>query len=60
MGPPSSLRIPRVRRYSGYDQPPRVFAYKILTFFDAASHPLRLTLRVPSVVRTPHVFLHPV
>ena len=57
MVPPSSLRVPRARRYSGYSRPLRRFAYETLTLFGRASHPLRLQLRVPSAVHTPPVFL---
>ncbi len=60
MVPPSSLRIPRVRRYSGYCRSPRRFAYEALTLSRRASHPVRLQLRVTYAVHTPHVFLRPV
>ena len=39
---PSSLRIPRVRRYFGSCSRTSCFAYVILTLFDAPSHVLRL------------------
>ena len=42
--PPPSLRIPRVRRYSGYRAPLRRFVYMTLTFFGWASHPIPLRL----------------
>ena len=43
MVPPSSHRVPRVRRYSGNSQPVSVFAYTALTFCGAPSHVLPLT-----------------
>ena len=54
---PRSHRVSRVRRYSGSCQAVSVFAYGILTLFDAPSHALRLTVSVPSAVQTPQVFL---
>ena len=57
MVPPSSLRIPRVLRYSGYRSPLHDFAYVTLTLFDWASHPIRLSLCVLASVLTPSVFL---
>ena len=57
MVPPSSLRIPRVRRYSGYCCLPCRFAYEALTLSCRASHPARLQLRITCAVRTPKVFL---
>ena len=60
MVPPSSLRIPRVRRYSGYCCLPCRFAYEALTLSCRASHPARLQLRITYAVRTPEVFLPPV
>ena len=44
MVPPSSLRVSRVRSYSGYSCLSLVFAYKIITFFDSTSHSIRLTI----------------
>ena len=44
MVPPSSHRVSRVRRYSGYRWPHRLFAYRIITFFDWPSHAIRLSL----------------
>ena len=44
MVPPSSQRVSRVRRYSGYSWLSRFFAYRILTFFDWPSHAIRLKL----------------
>ena len=43
MVPPYSLRIPRVRRYSGYNQPTSLFAYETITLFGWASHPIQLS-----------------
>ena len=57
MVPPSSLRIPRVRRYSGYCCLSCRFAYEALTLFCRASHPVRLQLKITFAVRTPQVFL---
>ena len=57
MGPPYSLRIPRVRRYSGYRSSSRVFAYRTLTFYGSASHLILLTLNVLISVRTPWILL---
>ena len=57
MVPPSSLRIPRVRRYSGYRPPPSDFTYRAITVFGWASHPIRLSYRVLLPVRTPNLLL---
>ena len=57
MVPPSSLRIPRVRRYSGYCCLSHRFAYEALTLSCRASHPVRLQLKITCAVRTPQVFL---
>ena len=46
MGPLYSLRIPRVRRYSGFRLPILCFAYEILTLFDWPSHVIRLHIFV--------------
>ena len=56
MVPPSSLRIPRAHRYSVYI---RVFnfAYRTLTFFGWASHPILLCLVLLVAVQTPQSFL---
>ena len=40
---PSSHRVSRVRRYSGYSQPASVFAYGTLTLCGRLSHAVRLT-----------------
>ena len=57
MVPPSSLRIPRVRRYSGYCRFPCRFAYEAVTLSCRASHPVRLQRRITCAVHTPQVFL---
>ena len=57
MVPPSSHRVPRVRRYSGFNRAVFSFAYETLTLFGAASHPLQLDTSVPSVVLTPQILL---
>ena len=54
---PSSLRIPRVRRYSGYCLLISCFAYVILTLFDAPSHVLRLHSMMRFAVLTPSILL---
>ena len=61
MVPPSSHRVPRVRRYSGNSLPTRPFAYKTVTSYGAPSHALRLKL-VDAVLlpRTPGILLLPV
>ena len=53
MGPPSSHRIPRVRWYFGYSLLASCFAYRIITFFDAASQPLRLHFTMRCVSPNP-------
>ena len=60
MVPPSSLRVPRARRYSGYSQPLPGFAYGTFTRSGGLSHTLRLPVGVPSAVLTPGLFLIPV
>ena len=60
MVPPYSHRVPRVRRYSGYNWLLRLFAYETITLYGGPSHVLRLKLSIPSVVRTPGIFLLPV
>ena len=57
MVPPSSHRVSRVRRYSGYGSASRVFAYETLTLCGVSSHTLQLTLKVLNAVRTPKVLL---
>ena len=60
MVPPSSHRVSRVRRYSGYGWPLRPFAYVTLTLFRWPSHAILLELCIPCAVRTPAVLLPPV
>ena len=43
MVPPYSHRVSRVRRYSGYSWPTRVFAYETITLCGGPSHVLLLT-----------------
>ena len=57
MGPPYSLQIPRVCRYSGYRSLPLDFVYRTITFFDWASHLIRLSSRMLAPVLTPSVLL---
>ena len=57
MVPPSSHRVSRVRRYSGYSWLFRLFVYGALTLYDASSHTLQLKLNIPSAVLTPKVLL---
>ena len=47
MVPPSSHRVSRVRRYSGYSWLKDPFAYRILTFSDRPSHAVRLDSFIP-------------
>ena len=60
MVPPSSHRVSRVRRYSGYSSRISPFAYETLTPFGASSHTLRLDYVLLVAVRTPEVLLPPV
>ena len=60
MVPPSSHRVSRVRRYSGFDWLTSVFAYETITLCGGPSHVLLLTVVIPFVVRTPEIFLPPV
>ena len=60
MVPPYSHRVPRVRRYSGFDWRMASFVYKALTLSGVLSHTLRLDFILPYVVRTPGVLLLPV
>ena len=53
MGPLSSLRIPRVRRYSGSNRLSLSFVYGALTLFDRTSHSVRLLSDLTSVVLNP-------
>ena len=57
MVPPSSHRVSRVRRYSGYGWLSRLFVYGALTLYDASSHTLQLKLNIPFAVQTPDVLL---
>ena len=57
MGPPCSLQIPRVCRYYGYRSLTSDFVYEILTLFDWASHPIRLSSMMLLPVLTPSVLL---
>ena len=60
MVPPSSVRIPRVRIYSGYRRSASHFAYMTLTFFGSLSQVILLCSAVLSAVLTPDVLLLPV
>ena len=56
MVPPLSVRIPRVRTYSGYKPTRMSFAYRILTFSDLLSQAVRLLiLRLMSVLTLKYV-----
>ena len=57
MVPPSSHRVSRVRRYSGYCSSLVAFTYMTLTFSGVPSHALQLATKVLNAVRTPRVFL---
>ena len=57
MVPPYSHRIPRVRWYSGYCCPLRLFVYRTLTFCGVLSHTLRLDFSITCAVRTPGILL---
>ena len=57
MVPPSSHRVSRVRRYSGYSWLTSLFVYEALTPFGVSSHTLRLSFVIPSAVLTPQVLL---
>ena len=57
MVPLSSLRIPRVRRYSGSCCFAFRFTYLTLTIFGSLSQVIRLRYRVAYTVLTPKVFL---
>ena len=54
---PYSMRIPRVRIYSGYCHALVNFAYKTLTSFGSPSQVIRLSTQVTYAVLTPFVFL---
>ena len=53
MVPPTSQRIPRVRRYFGYCRSPSYFAYMTLTFFGWLSHAIQLCFSVTYAVLNP-------
>ena len=57
MVPPSSLRVPRARRYSGSRRSLLRFAYKTLTLFGWLSHTIRLQIQLLMSVLTPPLFL---
>ena len=57
MVPLYSLRIPRVRRYSGYSRLSLSFTYKTLTFFGWPSHAIQLEFEMRYTVLTPKVLL---
>ncbi len=57
MVPPSSHRVPRVRRYSGYSWLSSLFVYEALTPYGVSSHTLRLSSNIPYAVRTPSILL---
>ena len=54
---PHSLRIPRVRRYSGYRSLASAFTYVTLTRSGPASHPVRLASTLLGAVLTPRISL---
>ena len=60
MVPPTSHRVPRVLRYSGFRSLRSRFDYRAFTFFGWASHPILLRLLLLFPVRTPGVLLPPV
>ncbi len=57
MVPPSSHRVPRVRRYSGYSWLSSLFVYEAITPYGVSSHTLRLSYSMPYAVRTPSILL---
>ena len=57
MVPPTSQRIPRVRRYFGFCRSLSLFAYMTLTFFGWLSHAIQLSAEIHVSVRTPRVLL---
>ena len=57
MVPPSSHRVSRVRRYSGYSWLLSSFAYESLTLYGVSSHTLQLEYSIPYAVRTPRILL---
>ena len=57
MGPPTSLRVPRARRYSGSRLVSSHFAYGTITPSRSASHPILLCSVSKCLSITPKVFL---
>ena len=57
MVPPSSHRVSRVRRYSGYSWLSCPFVYGAFTPYGVPSHVLQLELNIPFAVRTPKALL---
>ena len=57
MVPPSSHRVSRVRRYSGFSWLSSPFVYETITPYGVSSHTLRLSYLMPYAVRTPQVLL---
>ena len=57
MVPPSSHRVSRVRRYSGYGALVLPFVYESLTLCGVSSHTLQLEIAMLLAVRTPPVLL---
>ena len=57
MVPPSSHRVSRVRRYSGYSRRLLSFVYETLTLFGVPSHALPLDFSLPYAVLTPRILL---
>ena len=57
MVPPSSHRVSRVRRYSGYSSLFPNFSYVTLTLFRWPSHAILLNLTLHIAVQTPKVLL---
>ena len=53
MVPPSSIRIPRVRTYSGYCRPALNFVYEALTPSGYASQRIQLSITVTYAVHYP-------
>ena len=55
MVPPSSHRVSRVRRCSGFSWLSSPFVYESLTLCGASSHTLRLGYLMPCAVHTPQI-----
>ena len=60
MVPPSSHRVSRVRRYSGYSWLIFSFVYETITLYGVSSHTLRLNYVLLVAVQTPEILLPPV